>query len=173
MATKTDIKYKSLISDAVNAGLQAGRVQASTTAKDAYKATEKRLYALPVLESKVADDREMLREMQTHGVRERSKSLVRFQRSGYRVSPEDMLDAIINDLQATIATDEHEVLKIRRALAYIADDQYARTVSGKYIDGMDDAEIAEEIPCDPTTVWRNRKRLVQRLAVLLYGASAI
>ena len=38
---------------------------------------------------------------------------------------------------------------------------------------LTDEEIAGEIHCDATTVWRNRKRLVQRLAVRLYGADAL
>ena len=38
---------------------------------------------------------------------------------------------------------------------------------------MNDEEIAEKIHCDPTTVWRNRKRLIQRLAVRLYGVDAV
>jgi hypothetical protein len=173
MAKPIDTKTKALIAEAVNAGLQAGRAQASSTAKDAFKATERRLYALPVLERKVKDDKEMLEEILSRGPRERSKSIVRFQRSGYRVSPEEMLEAIIGDLEATIATDEHEIATVRRALGDIVDDPYYMAIEGKYIKGLPDEAIAEQIPCDPTTVWRNRKRLVQRLAILLYGAVAI
>ena len=173
MAKNPDSKTKALIAEAVKAGLHAGRAQASSTAKDTYKATEKRLYALPVLERKIEKDKEMLLEMQTNGARERSKSIVRFQRSGYRVSPEEMLDAIIGDLEATIAADEHEVETMRRALSEISGDQYYKTITGKYIDGKSDEEVAEDIPCEATTVWRHRKRLVQRLAVLLYGSAAI
>jgi len=170
---ETDKKTHSIIADAVEAGLQAGRRQAATTAKDAYKATEKRLYALPILEEKIADDRERLQEMLDHGLRERSKSLVRFQRSGSRISPEEMLEAIIKDLRATIAADEYETQTVRRALAKIENDAYYRAVTGKYIDQITDEEIAEDIPCDPSTVWRNRKRLVQRIAVFLYGSDAL
>ena len=60
-----------------------------------------------------------------------------------------------------------------RALVAIANDEYLLTVTGKYIDRLTDEEISERIPCDPTTVWRNRKRLVQRLSVRLYGVDAV
>ena len=173
MIHKISSRERTLINEAVNIAFQAGRLQASSTAKDTYKATEKRLYALPVLERKIEKDKEMLLEMQTNGARERRKSIVRLQRSGYRVSPEEMLDVIIGDLEATIAADEHEVETMRRALSEISGDQYYKTITGKYIDGKSDEEVAEDIPCEATTVWRHRKRLVQRLAVLLYGSAAI
>ena len=173
MATKIDSKTQSLINEAVTAGLIAGRAQASSTAKDTFRATERRLYALPVLERKVISDKEMLDEILTHGPHGRSKSIVRFQRSGYRVSPEEMIEAIVNDLKATIATDEHEIETVRRALCDIEDDAYYKAITGKYIESKSDEAVADEIPCDPSTVWRHRKRLVQRLAVLLYGAVAI
>jgi DNA-directed RNA polymerase specialized sigma24 family protein len=171
MAKPTDTETKALIAEAVNAGLQAGRAHASSAAEDAFRATERRLYALPILERKAKDDREMLEETLSHGLR--GRSAVRFRRSGYRVSPEEMLEAVIGDLKATIAADEHEIAAVRRALCDIVDDPYYMAVEGKYIKGLPDEAIAEQMPCDSTTVWRNRRRLVQRLAILLYGAAAI
>jgi len=180
MVNKNDPEIKALINDAVNAGLRAGRAQASSMPKDAYKATEKRLYALPTLETKHENDKLLLVEMISDGAQNRSKSIVRFSRSGYRLSPEEMLGGIISDLESTIACDEYEIVAIRCALELISADPYIRTVSGRYMDQMSDEEIAEEIresmglkTCDPTTVWRNRKRLVQKLSVWLYGAAAI
>ena len=171
--SKTQALIDAAVNAAVNAAMIAGRTQASTLARDAYKATEKRLYALPVLERKVKNDKEMLEDMMTNGSSRRSKSIVRFQRSGYRVSPEEMLEALVNDLKATISTDEHEIEVMYGVLSDIESDTYYKAVIGKYMESKPDEIIAEEIPCDPSTVWRNRKRLVQRLAVLLYGAEAI
>ena len=42
--------------------VQAGRVSAGHTAKDAFKATERRLYALPTLLQKQAEDKDKLEE---------------------------------------------------------------------------------------------------------------
>ena len=173
MAIQIDPEIKAIINEAVNAGLVAGRMQASTTARDAYKATEKRLYALPILESKFNNDKLVLDELISEGTQNRSKSIVRFSRNGYRLSPEEMLDGIVNDLKSTIACDEHEIVTIRCALDMVSADGYYRTVTGKYFDDKSDEEVADEIDCDPSTVWRNRKRLVQRLAVWLYGTAAI
>ena len=168
MAKKKD-EIENIIQRAVN----AGRASAERMAKDAYKATECRLYALRDLREKVQDDKERLDEIRQYGPRGRSKDIVRFMKNGVRLSPEEILEAVITDMEATIAADEFEIESVERALRVIADDPYYLTVTGQYIDGMDDEEIAAQIPCDPTTVWRNRKKLVKRLAIRLYGAEAI
>lgn len=53
--------FDAIIQKAVN----AGRAQGMSIAKDAYKATERRLYALPVLRQKVEDDKEKLEQIKT------------------------------------------------------------------------------------------------------------
>ncbi|OPZ65908.1 MAG: hypothetical protein BWY85_00267 [Firmicutes bacterium ADurb.Bin506] len=161
--------FDAIIQKAVN----AGRIQGSSTAKDAYKATERRLYALPVLRQKILDDREKLDEIRTHGTRERSKSIVRFSRSGYRISPEEMLEAIIRDLEATIAADEYEIECMERAIARFENDTYFETVSGRYFNEYEDADIAESLGCSGVTVWKQRNRIVQKIAVILYGSQAV
>ena len=132
-----------------------------------------RLYALPVLRNKRDDDKERLEELRQYGPRGRSKSITRFSKSGVRLTPEEIFEAAVIDLEATIAADEYEIEAMERALATIEKDDYYLTVTGRYIDDLPDERVAELIPCDTTTVWRNRKRLVQRLAVWLYGAEAI
>ena len=125
------------------------------------------------LREKLEDDRELLAEIRAYGPRQRSKSITRFTKTGVRLTPEEIFEAVVTDTEAEIAADEHEIEAIERALAAISDDPYYLAVTGKYIDHMTDEEIAGEIHCDATTVWRNRKRLVQRLAVRLYGADAL
>jgi DNA-directed RNA polymerase specialized sigma24 family protein len=164
---KTDIEK--IIERAVEAGRAAGRKQAD----DTYKATERRLYALPVLIKKVEDAKGRLKELEQTGAPQRSKDVIRFARSGVRVSPEEILDALVLDIKASIAADEHEIETMKRALLQIENDTYYPAVKGKYIDGLSDDEIAQAISCDPSTVRRNRGRLVRILAVWLYGAEAV
>lgn len=167
------VDVQAAIKEAVNAGLQAGRMAASRTAGDAYKATEKRLYAYPVLLKKIADDKERLQEYSEHGAPTRSKSIVRFSRTGVRLSPDEILEALVQDLTATIAADEYEAETIAGALRTIEDDPYYAAVAGKFLEGQTDDDIAADIPCDPSTVRRNRGRLIRKLAVWLYGAQAL
>lgn len=157
----------------IKLAVEAGRISAERSARDAFKATERRLYALPVLRKKLEDDRERLEELKTYGPRGRSKSITRFSKSSVRLSPEEIYEAILVDMEATIASDEYEIEAMEKALAQIENDEYYETVIGRYIEDLADERVAELIPCDTTTVWRNRKRLVQRLSVWLYGAEAI
>lgn len=162
-----------IIKKAVGAGLEAGRLSAERSTRNAFKDTERRLYALPTLRQKLEDDKERLEEIKTYGPRSRSKSITRFGKSSVRLTPEEILEAVVTDMEATIAADEYEIERMEKALSIIADDEYVETVTGRYIEGLTDEEIADAIHCDTSTVWRNRKRLVQRLSVWLYGAKAV
>ena len=166
-------KKQPTIEDIINRAVQAQRVASDRQAKDAFKATERRLYAYPVIKLKIEDDRERIEEIEIHGAPGKSKSVVRFQRSGVRLSSEEIAEALISDIYVNIANNEHEIETIDKALAVIAGDQYADIVTYKYFDGKTDDEIADLIPCDPSTVRRNKSRLVGRLSVFLYGAAAV
>ena len=161
------------IDSMIRRAVEAMKVASERSVKDAYRATERRLYALPDIRAKLEDDRETLAEVKEHGVRGKSHSVTRFLKAGVRLTPEDALTAVMMNLEAEISASEHEIELMERALSAIADDEYYATVTGKYFDRLPDEKIAERIPCDPTTVWRNRKRLVQRLSVRLYGVEAV
>lgn len=168
---KSDIEK--IIERAVKEGIEAGRKQAERVPVDAYRATERRLYALPVLVRKVEDAQLRLKELEQTGAPRRSKDVIRFTRTGVRVSPEEILDAMIVDIKASIAADEHEIETVKKALRNIEDDTYYVAVSGRYFEGISDEEIAKQIPCDERTVRRHRGRLVRVVAVWLYGAEAV
>lgn len=166
-------KFTSEVENIIFRAVQAGKMSGERTAKDAFKATERRLYAIPVLMSRLDDNKERLEEIRKYGPRSRDKSITRFQKSGVRLTPEEIFEAVVMDMEATIAADEYEVEVMSRALDTISDDEYYQTVTGRYITNQTDEEVAALVPCDTSTVWRNRKRLVQKLAVWLYGAEAI
>lgn len=171
---KDMLKYiDEAIKQAVAAGIVAERLQVSGTANDAYKMTEKRLYAYEVIFDKVLDDKERLVDLQENGLSDRSKSLVRFVKSGTRLSKEEIVEAIIQDTTARIAANEYELDTIRKALRIIEKDPYYMVVYGKYIEGRTDDSIAEEIFCETSTVRRNRARLMRKLAIWFYGTEAI
>ena len=142
-------------------------------AKAAYRNTEARLYAMPVLQIKIKDDTERIAELKKIGTPERSKSITRFSRTSVRIHPEEALEAIIKDTEASIANDQHEIDTLAEALEVIKSDPYFITVSDRYFKGLDNELIAEALGCDTTTVWRNRQRLVKSLSVRLYGTFAL
>ena len=167
-----------IIKKAVEAALQAGRAAQKAEALEPYKQTERRLYALPHLEEKIAADKENL-EFYTQGGegisshQGTSKSIVRFERTGYRVSQEDIEEAMIKDLESRIAADEEEVRIVRGALGAIVNDYYYPVVDGRYFRDEPDETIADTLNCDPSTVRKHRGRLVRIVSIRLYGVDAV
>ena len=140
--------------------------------KAAYAETERRLLALRALRARVEDVREELAELEGLGVealREHSSSLVRVLRPGMRLEPEEVHAMQLQMLRGRLAADERELKRMNVALDFIRDDPYYLAVEARYLRGMGDYEIAERLNCDPSTVRRNRTRLVRMLALRLYG----
>ncbi len=164
---------QAIIDKAVNAGIRAGYVAANQTPSNTYKATEKRLYAYPDLLKRIEDNKELLRDIATEGAPEHSKSIARFGGSGVRLSQDEIIEGLMTKTNEEITRDTYEVETIAGALALIKADPYYIVVTARYFEGKNDDQIAEAIPCDVTTVRRNRGRLVRRLAVRLYGAEAL
>ena len=160
-----------LIKNAIKEACEAGRKEADRKPKNIYKATEKLLYALPDLKLKVVEDKEYLESL--HGLPQRSKDLVRFKKAGVRLSDEEIVEGMRQDVKARIAANEFEIDRIEKALEPLTSDAYYSVISGRYFEQMTDVEIAEKIPCDPSTVRRNRGRLMHRLSVRLFGAEAL
>jgi hypothetical protein len=162
-----------IIQATIDSTLQAKRLDAEKTMKDTYKATERRLYALPILKEKVEYDRGRIDSLDEHDLPDKSKSIVRFQKSGVRLAPDEIIEAVKQNLAADIAADLTEIDKMEKALEVIQNDSYYLAVKGKYLLGLSDDQIAECIPCDPSTVRRNRGRLIRKVAIWLYGTLAI
>jgi hypothetical protein len=173
LQAKKQEKIETIIQRAVKAGIEAGRTQAEHTSVDAYRATERRLYALPTLVHKVEDARQHLEELEQTGSPEKSKDIVRFSRPGVRLTSEEKLEALIQDILATIAADEYEIAAVKKGIEIIENDTYYLAVKGHYFGGVSDDKIGASIHCDPSTVRRNRGRLIRVLAVWFYGVAAV
>ena len=164
---------KPTVEEIIHKAVIAQRIISERQVQDAFRATEKRLYAYPVIRLKVDNDRERINDIQQHGAPGQSRSVIKYQRTGMRLAPEEIADALIRDIIADIAGNESELKTIEKALEVIAADQYAGIVKYKYFEGKNDDEIAQIIHCDASTVRRNKSRLVARLAVFLYGVAAV
>ena len=134
------------VEEIVKLAVAAGRTAAERAPANAFKATEQRLYALPILREKLERDRERLPTLD---------------------------GAARTTLETAIAADADEVKAMENVLAKCAGDPYYQTVTGRYFERLDDERVAKLLNCETSTVWRNRKRLVWRIAVWLYGAAAV
>jgi len=143
------------------------------TATEAYKQTERRLWSLATLKEKAEYDHERLAEYEAGTVRGRSKDIIRLSTGGMRLDPREAAEALAADLRRRIAVDEYEIKLLEDALSSISHDPYYMVVYNKYLLQQHDDDIAEEIPCNPSTVRKNRGRLIRQLAIRLYGAQAV
>ena len=133
-------KSQENIRDIIMQAVEAGRISAERTAKDAFKATERRLYGLPTLKIKLEDDLERLEEFKLYGPRERSKSITRFVKNGNRLTPDEIWEAVLMDMEATIAADRYEIETLERALATVRDDPYYGQLADIIQQLIDDGE---------------------------------
>ena len=167
-------KQKKLtVDEVISKAVIATRLSYAREPKDVFKATEKRLYAYPVLQAKVKDDEGMLEEVRQYGIHQKSHSITRFIRNGIRLEPDEIKEAVIIDLKAAIAADRYEIGRIDKALEQIADDEYQDLIRYKYFEQKSEDEIADLMHCAPRTVRAHKSRLVGRLSVFLYGAEAL
>lgn len=65
-----------------------------------------------------------------------------------------------------------EIERIKLALESISHDPYYLLIPAKYFQGAKERTAAALCACDMATVWRNRTRLLDVLALCLLGVSA-
>jgi len=166
-------KLREMIREEAARAVEAGRMAAYDQPKDAFKAAERRLYAVPTMKARVADLQEEVDEIKAYGVRECHNSFTCYVKGSTRLDPDDIRDVMIQQKEFEIERDKKEIAHMEKALSQIAGERYYLAVYDRYINRLSDDAIAEKLGCDTSTVRRNRSPLVQRIAVWLYGADAV
>ncbi|NLB62004.1 MAG: hypothetical protein GX802_06290 [Clostridiales bacterium] len=136
--------------------------------------TAKRLYRLPQLLFRIKYSRAELKELKSADfdmskLRKNANSFVSLIKSGMRLSPMDAHYAQIELLEERIRIDTHEVSILSRALKSIKHDKYYGAIYYKFFKNCPDDEIAKKLTCNPSTLRRNRARLLIQLINVLYG----
>lgn len=127
----------------------------------------RRLENLTGLRIRLDKEREKLVRLMEGGLPMRQMAVARFQRSGTRLSEEQIFQALVKDLRARIASDEYELNTAEEALCSVAEDRYYPCVYDRFVLGQEDGEIAAGLGCDESTLRKNRIRLLNTLAVIL------
>ncbi len=141
----------------------------------AYKMTEARLYAYPVLKDNVtniypADIADLEREKVTG----RSKDICMWTtHGGEPISPEERQAARILAVKIKLDRDRASLAELDRALATIKDEYYYKALEAFYFGGVDVDAIADNMGDTPAAVRRGKSALVRTLALRLYGAEAL
>ena len=145
------------------------------SAKTAYQATERRLRAYPALKANIKRYEADIEDI-AHEDMGKSADIVMFQSHSGK-SPERDLEELrqekIYGLTQKLHRDAKEVRELEVALDYVKEQEYYRIIPMIYFDGMSQKDIETEMHCDRTTICRNRKALVGKMSVVLYGAAAL
>jgi len=140
---------------------------------NAYKETERRLYGYPVLKARIVTLKEELADLIDHPyLPGHSKDICLYSRSGDRLSDDELIDQRKQDLQAKIYADQAEIKKIDAGLLLVKDYPYYKALPGKYFENKKPEDMAKELNCDASTVYRSLKPMISRIEVWLYGEAA-
>lgn len=77
-------------------------------------------------------------------------------------------DRMAKQRNVALKKKKQETKILHEVIQSIQDEPYYYSVAGRYIHNETDEEIAEKIHCDVTTVRRNRKKLLKKMAFSLY-----
>lgn len=77
------------------------------------------------------------------------------------------------DTQALLLRNRRAARRIDTAIATLADDPYFALLELKYQEGLPEETIAERLSCDPSTIRRNKNRLLDRLSIIFFGVDAL
>lgn len=165
------------INKAVQIAFDAGYAKATQQPKEVYQATERRLRRYPILILNIERYNDTIADLKreaalyAEGTRN-SKDIARMQASGVRLTKEEILKTRIMAIRKKKQTDENEIKAIEEALDIIKDDPYFRIIELKYFEPGDltDDQISDDLGCDQSTTSRNRKRLINSVIDVLYGA---
>jgi len=180
----SEAQFRTILEQAIGKAQQSAYLTAKKEAKreqeikakqsfNAYKETEKRLYGYPVLAARIVTLKEELADLIDHPyLPGHSKDICLYSRSGDRLSDEELIDQRKQDLQAKIYADQAEIKKIDAGLLLVKDYPYYPALPGKYFENKKPEDMAKELNCDASTVYRSLKPMINRIEVWLYGEAA-
>lgn len=137
------------------------------------KLTERRLFAYNDLTAKLEIDLSELQELKKEGCYLEIEDSVELSENYNILSPHIISEKKTEGLKNQIAQGMRELSRLDDAIKAVSGDFYGDIIKLKYIEGKTDEYIAEILNCDVSTVRRNRKRILKRMAVRLYGCSAL
>lgn len=141
-----------------------------------FQKTETLLYNYNHFKAAIDDKIEQIKEIEQVGLAKKSKDITNFSgsSSSYEVkSDEDKIEEKIEAIENSIQTTRNFVKVIESAINMLQDDPYFDIIRMKYFEGMTREDIAEYYEVDPTTISRNKNRLVNLLQIRLFSDEVI
>jgi len=141
-----------------------------------YRKVELLLYSYNNLKDAIKQKDEDIEHIKTHGLPEKSKSIVIYQTGGGNISGEDRYLQLIEKYGVEKLETERDLARIKNAINKIKKDKYFDIIQYKYLNEEEkrastDELLAEILKKDRTTIGRNRSRLMNKLITIIFPES--
>lgn len=143
--------------------------------KNPFQKVEQLLYNYKNFKNVINDKAQQINDIKTTGIKQRSKSITSFggnTNQEFTSEMEKEEDKIV-EIEKSIAVTRYFIKVIDSALLKITNDPYYDLIVLLYFEGKTREEIADYYSCDTSTVWRNKRRLVNQLKIILFSDDAI
>lgn len=94
----------------------------------------------------------------------------RINKSGLTLTVEDKRKMLAGKIKKDIERDKMLINKLNTALNGIKEDRYYKIIPLIYFDNFTIEQIEEKLYCNKTTIYRNKKRLIDKMIVIFFGA---
>lgn len=141
-----------------------------------FQKTETLLFNYNNFKSAITEKEEQIADLKLWGLKGKSKSITTFSGgNGYIEvkSEQDKVDERIESIESSIHTTKTFIRIIDDAIEGLKDDPYYDLISMRYFEGCSREEIAEHFDVDVRTVNRQKNRLVNKLAIVLFSDEVI
>lgn len=142
--------------------------------KNPFQKTEQLLYNYQNFKNVIIDKEEQIETIKANGINKKSKDITTYGGSGFEISSEmEKVEEQITKLQDSIVLTKHFIAILDSALFKISNDQYYDLIRLIYFEEKTREEIAEYYNRDITTIWRNKRRLINQLKISLFSDEVI
>ncbi len=140
-----------------------------------FQKTETLLYNLENFKSAINKKHLQIETLEEEGLPRKSVSVSMYssQSTFDNRDEEDKLKEQIDKIKESISLTEYVINLIDTALEELKKDQYYKIITLKYFEGKTAEEIAEELDVDPSTISRNKNRLVKAIMIRLFSDEVI
>ena len=142
--------------------------------RNPFQKTEQLLYNYQNFKNVITDKEEQIQQIREIGLSKKSKDITCYGGSGFEQTSEmEKIEDRIEAIQNSIALTKHFISLVDSALDKIADDPYFELIEMIYFQEKTREEIAEYYNRDVTTIWRNKRRLINQLKISLFSDEVI
>ncbi len=136
---------------------------------NSFQKTEQVLYKYHDFAEAIEAKEDQIKELEAYGIKKKSKSITKFGAGSGEVKSEmERIEEKIQAIENTIDDTRRYVGIIDSALSKIESDRFFPVIRMKYFERMTHEDIGFEIEVDPSTVCRQKNRLIRKLSVYLF-----